>query len=107
MEPRLEEEKNPLGLYRMKQGDVFEEVCAHCGVPALAVIRLNRLKRPPEAGEFFCLPQGRYSVHTVTAGETADSLCRTFGVSENAFAELNGKEIFVGQTVVLPCENKG
>ena len=83
MEPRLEEEKNPLGLYRMKQGDVFEEVCAQCGVPALAVIRLNRLKRPPEAGEFFCLPQGR----EVTEGADTMSASAAFR-GENTFGTL-------------------
>lgn len=93
------EEENPFGLYEMKRGESLEEVCLRRGVPPLCVIRFNKLDRPPEAGEILSVPRGK--VHIVSAGETSASVSAAFGMSEDEFCALNGKDLFVGQEVLV------
>ena len=75
----LQEEKNPFGIVAVRRGDALCDLCRAAGVPELAVIRLNKLARPPEEGELLLFPEGRFI----------------------EFALFNGTELFPGQEILL------
>ena len=97
----LQEEKNPFGIVAVRQGDALCDLCRAAGVPELAVIRLNKLARPPEEGELILFPEGRFIVSAAKAGDTPASLCAAFGMRAEEFALFNGTELFPGQEILL------
>lgn len=98
---KLQEEKNPFGLCRVRRGDDLAALCRACGVPELSVIRLNRLSAPPEEGALLVLPEEGLEVRVASAGDTVHSLCRDSGMDENEFLLYNGAELFPGQEILI------
>ncbi len=95
------EEKNFFGIIEMRRGDAFDALCRGAQVPALAVIRLNRLERPPVEGQMFVLPRGSFEVHIAAAGDSAETLCARCGMDAEEFRLYNGEEIFLGQELLV------
>ena len=86
--------------YRRGQARLCD-LCRAAGVPELAVIRLNKLARPPEEGELLLFPEGRFIVSAAKAGDTPASLCAAYGMRAEEFALFNGTELFPGQEILL------
>lgn len=48
--------KNPLGLYRVQEGDTLQSVCARFALPPALVAARNGLRAFPPAGALLLLP---------------------------------------------------
>lgn len=94
--------RNPLGLYRVREGDTLSSVCARFGVPPALVAAENGLQAFPPAGALLLLPDpAGMRTYTVGAGETVASVCAKFGLSEREFCEMNACGFVYPTQVVL------
>ena len=93
---------NPLGLYRVREGDTMQSVCAEYNIPPALLIAENKLKDfPPPGGMLVLTHAGK--VYVVQAGETHSYLCKKFGIGEDVFTRLNGcSYIYPTQRVRIP-----
>ena len=97
----LEKDKNPLGVYQVKRGDGLASIGRAVGVPELALVRLNRLTRPPQEGELLLLPEGEFTLLTAAAGDTPSSVAAACGMRADEFILFNGEVVFPGQALLV------
>lgn len=97
----LEKDKNPLGVYQVKRGDGLASIGRAVGVPELALVRLNRLTRPPQEGELLLLPEGEFTLLTAAAGDTPSSVAAAYGMRAEEFVLFNGEVVFPGQALLV------
>ena len=83
------EEKNPIGIYRVRRGDTVEKICYSMNLPLFAVVAENGLTKQPSEGSLLFFPMTDRRVYTVQAGDTRDSICRKFGISAEELFSLN------------------
>ena len=85
----LRNEKNPFGLYEIREGDTAASVSAEYGVLPQDIASANGFKDFPSVGNLIVIPEKAGEIYTVQAGETLASLCGKFGMSETEFCRLN------------------
>ena len=96
--------RNPLGLYRVREGDTLSSVCARFGVPPALVAARNGLRAFPPAGALLLLPDVRGKTYTVCAGETLAAVCEKFGLTEESFCRMNACSYVYPTQLVLVGE---
>ena len=62
--------KNPLGLYRVQEGDTLQSVCARFALPPALVAARNGLRAFPPAGALLLLPDERLLVRLSDAARS-------------------------------------
>ena len=96
--------KNPLGLYRVQEGDTLQSVCARFALPPALVAARNGLHSFPPAGALLLLPDVRGKTYTVCAGETLAAVCEKFGLTEESFCRMNACSYVYPTQLVLVGE---
>lgn len=81
--------KNPLGLYRVQEGDTLQSVCTRFALPPALVAARNGAACLSSAGALLLLPDVRGKTYTVCAGETLAAVCEKFGLTEESFCRMN------------------
>ena len=99
----LEEcEKNPFGLYEIKEGDTAISICAEHGILLRELMRANGLEHRPGRGGIVKIPKPEGEVYVVSAGETIKSICEKFNMREDEFCRRNGCDyIYPTQRVLV------
>ena len=91
-------------LHVCKEGELITDIGRQYGVSPVKLLEDNGLSpsRPLLAGNVLAVfPSARY--HTVTGGETAESVCKSYGISQK---ELLCRNPFISRAVVVGYVNE-
>lgn len=84
--------------HQVKNGQTLRQIADYYSVAEGLLIKLNRLEKPPVAGQILRIPKETGNVYFVREGDTKELLCG----SEEAYQCKNGTGVFyIGMRVIL------
>ena len=89
-------------FYRVSDGETILSIAQKIGVPAVLIIKTNRLQNEVCEGDLLYIEKVDGYLYKVQPFDTIKSVADKFGVPPNSIIEKNGVDyIFYGLTIII------
>lgn len=90
-------------FYRVGKGDTVIGLSARFGVPPVAIIADNDLKREISEGDILYIENRAGKLYNTEPFDTMESVAERFGVSPEDLKDANGVDyLFYGLKIIIP-----